>query len=88
MTYHELMERFDWSRTKPDMVDRVARAVESQFATLVACCGPVKPCTVITWCDIDPHYPLSANNISFRNGLGDVDEYESVLAVPRNTQGA
>lgn len=38
-------------------------------------------------CYLDTHFPLSATNISFRNGLDDVPEDESVLAVRRAASG-
>lgn len=82
ITAEFLRTRYDWSRTQPDMVDRVIRAIEMQAETIVACCGVLRPNTVITWCDYGYIAPLDAGNISFRCGIDDVPDGESVLAVP------
>jgi hypothetical protein len=82
MNAQQLRQSFDWSHTKPDMRDRVVRAIESQLHVIVACCGELKPNTVITWCDYGYEFPLHAGNFSLRNGLDDVPNGESILATP------
>lgn len=83
MTAEELRTRFDWSNTKPDMVDRVIRAVESQIDVIEACTGELKPDSVITWCDYDHRFPLSANCFSFRR-IGGLVDGESIIATPKS----
>ncbi len=82
ITAEFLRERFDWSRAKPDMVDRVIRAIAMQAETIVACTGDLNPRSVITWCDYGYLAPLDAGNFGFRDGIDDVPTGESVLATP------
>ncbi|MCH8044089.1 MAG: hypothetical protein IID44_10280 [Planctomycetes bacterium] len=79
MNAEELRQCFDWSNTKPDMRDRVIRAVEDGFDVIVACTGEVKPNTVITWFDYGYVHPLDAGNFAFRPDWDTLDE--SVIAV-------
>lgn len=75
-----LRERFDWSHTREDAREQIVRFVADNAKIIMACCGPFRANTVIVWFQYDPY--LSVANITLRCGLGDVDDDESVLAVP------
>ena len=82
MTYHELREQYDFSPTKPEMRDRVARAVHWGLDTIIACTG--RPSGVITWCDNGYMGPLDAGNFAFRIDEADARSLgESVVATRR-----
>ena len=75
-----IRSEFDWSSTKPDLVDRITRAIESQQQTIAACTGSLDAAREITWCDNGYHFPFDAGNFRFDAG-GWADDDESVLAV-------
>ena len=86
MTAEELRSQYDWTNTKPDMRDRVVRAIESQFDLIVACTG--RPKELITWANWGYEYPLDAGNFAFRDSSYLQDDVESVLAIRKQEIGA
>ena len=80
MTYHELREKYDFSPTKPDLCERVARAVHGGLQTIITCTG--RPSRVITWSDNGYEAPFDAGNFAFRIDENDARSLgESVIAV-------
>jgi hypothetical protein len=83
MTINDLRKYWDWSNTRSDMILRVTRAIWDNLDEIQACNGPLKPTTVITWCDIGcQDAPLWHGNFSFRNGLDDMCHGETALGIP------
>jgi hypothetical protein len=81
MTYHELIEAYDFAPTKPDLRARVARAIVDGWTTLVACTGDPKP--FITWTCYSQDAPLWIGNFAFRHE-GEAEEFgESIVATRR-----
>ena len=81
ITVEFLRAHYTWDNCKPDMVDRVIRAIASGASTIVACTGAPWPNSVITWDNNSPDCPLWAGNFAFRQPTDTCGE--SVLAVPR-----
>ena len=79
-TAEELRERFDWSNTKPDLRDRIIRAIEMQQETIAACTGRLDKARQITWCDNGCIGPFDAGNFRFDAG-GWAGDDESAIAV-------
>ena len=84
MNYHELREKYDFSPTKTDLRDRVARAVHWGLDTIIACTG--RPSGVITWSDNGYEGPFDAGNFAFRVDENDAHSLgESVIAIRKAT---
>ena len=78
-TIEQIRERFDWSNTKPDLRDRVTRAIHSQQDLIAACTGELDRAVQITWHDNGYELPFDAGNFRFDAG-GWAPADESVIA--------
>lgn len=91
-TIEDIRNRFDWSLVKPDLVDRITRAIESQQELIAKCTGSIDRARIITWSDNGYLAPFDAGNFRFdASGSADVDWNETKIAIrkpPQATQEA